>query len=144
MIDGGYAWLMLAAVLGIAELAVPGVFLVFVAIAAAITGLLALLFPALTLPAELVVFGAWSVVTVVVGRRWYADYPVETADPMLNDRAARLIGQVVTVVDPIVGGVGRVRIGDGEWTARGPDLPPGSAARIVGVTGTTVTVVAAD
>ncbi len=144
MIDGGYVWLLLAVVLAGAELAVPGVFLVFVAIAAAITGVLSLIFPDLTLPVELVVFGAWSVVATLIGRRWYRDYPVDTADPMLNDRAARLIGQDVIVVEPIVGGSGRVRIGDGEWSAHGPDLPVGSRVRIVGVSGTGVTVALAD
>jgi membrane protein implicated in regulation of membrane protease activity len=144
MIEGGYAWLLLAVALGAAELAVPGVFLVFVAIAAAITGVLALLFPALTLPAELAVFGAWSVVTVVVGRRWYADYPVDSDDPLLNDRAARLIGERVVVVEPIVGGIGRVRLGDGEWIARGPALDVGSRGRIVGVSGSTLTIAADD
>lgn len=144
MIDSGYLWLMLAVALGVAELAVPGVFLVFVALAAAITGLLALLFPPLTLPAELVVFGAWSVVTVLVGRRWYADYPVDSADPLLNDRAARLIGQEVVVIEPIAGGTGRVRVGDSDWIARGPDLPIGTRVRIVGVSGSVLNVAAAD
>ncbi|MGW8190873.1 NfeD family protein [Sphingomonas hankookensis] len=144
MIDSGYAWLLLAVALGAAELAVPGVFLVFIAIAAGITGLLALLFPALTVSAELAVFGAWSVITVLIGRRWYADYPVDSDDPLLNDRGARLIGQSVTVVEAIVGGSGRVRIGDSEWIARGPDLPAGARVRIVGVSGAVVQVVAAD
>jgi membrane protein implicated in regulation of membrane protease activity len=144
MIDSGYAWLLLAVALGAAELAVPGVFLVFIAIAAGITGLLALLFPALTMSAELAVFGAWSVITVLIGRRWYADYPVDSDDPLLNDRGARLIGQSVTVVEAIVGGSGRVRVGDSEWIARGPDLPAGARVRIVGVSGAVVQVVAAD
>ncbi|WP_443024954.1 NfeD family protein [Sphingomonas sp. Leaf4] len=144
MIDSGYLWLMLAVALGVAELAVPGVFLVFVALAAAITGLLALLFPPLTLPAELVVFGAWSVVTVLVGRRWYADYPVDSADPLLNDRAARLIGQEVVVIEPIAGGTGRVRVGDSDWIARGADQAIGTRVRIVGVSGSVLNVTAAD
>ena len=144
MIDSGYAWLLLAVALGAAELAVPGVFLVFIAIAAGITGLLALLFPALTVSAELAVFGAWSVITVLIGRRWYADYPVDSDNPLLNDRGARLIGQSVTVVEAIVGGSGRVRVGDSEWIARGPDLPAGARVRIVGVSGAVVQVVAAD
>ncbi len=144
MIDSGYLWLMLGVALGVAELAVPGVFLVFVAMAAAITGVLALLFPPLTLPAELVVFGAWSVVTVLVGRRWYSDYPVDSADPLLNDRGARLIGQEVVVIEPIAGGTGRVRVGDSDWIARGADLPVGTRVRIVGVAGSVLNVVAAD
>ncbi|WP_294319527.1 NfeD family protein [uncultured Sphingomonas sp.] len=144
MIDSGYAWLLAAVALGVAELAVPGVFLIFIAIAAGITGLLSLLFPALTLSAELAVFGAWSVVTVLIGRRWYADYPIDSDDPLLNDRGARLIGQVVVVVQPIAGGSGRVRVGDSEWIARGPDLPAGTQVRIVGVTGAVLSVVADD
>lgn len=144
MIESGYAWLLLAVALGATELAAPGVFLVFVAIAAAITGTLALLFPALTVPAELAVFGAWSVVTVMIGRRWYAEYPVDSDDPLLNDRAARLIGQKVTVVEPLIDGIGRVRVGDSEWIARGPDLPTGRRVRIVDVTGSTLTVVTDD
>jgi len=144
MIDSGYAWLLLAVALGVAELAVPGVFLVFIALAAGITGLLTLLFPALTLPAELAVFGAWSVVTVLVGRRWYTDYPVDSDDPLLNDRGARLIGQTVIVVEPIVGGSGRVRVGDSEWIARGPDLPVDTRVRIVGVSGAILHVAADD
>ncbi|KQM27283.1 MULTISPECIES: NfeD family protein [unclassified Sphingomonas] len=144
MIDSGYAWLLLAVALGVAELAVPGVFLVFIALAAGVTGLLTLLFPALTLPAELAVFGAWSVVTVLVGRRWYTDYLVDSDDPLLNDRGARLIGQTVVVVDAIAGGTGRVRVGDSEWIARGPDLPIGTRVRIVGVSGAVLSVVADD
>lgn len=144
MIDSGYAWLLLAVALGAAELAVPGVFLIFIAIAAGITGLLSLLFPALTLSAELAVFGAWSVVTVLIGRRWYTDYPVDSDDPLLNDRGARLIGQSVTVVEAITGGSGRVRVGDSDWTARGPDLPMGARVRIVGVSGAALRVVADD
>lgn len=144
MIDNGFGWLLLAIALGVAELAVPGIFLVFIAIAAGITGLLSLLFPALTLPAELVVFGAWSVVTVLVGRRWYAEYPVESADPLLNDRGARLIGEEVVVIVGIEGGSGRVRVGDSEWIARGPDLPIGSRVRIVGVNGAVLQVARAD
>jgi inner membrane protein len=32
-------------------------------------------------------------------------------------------------------GRGRVRVGDGAWPARGPDLPAGARARVVGIEG---------
>ena len=111
-------WLLAALALGIAELLVPGVFLVFLAIAAAITGA-ALLALDLPLAAQLASFGVWSVVAVLIGRRWYTDYPVP-ADAHLNDRASRLIGQIVEVETPLLDGQGRVRVGDGSWPARGP------------------------
>lgn len=130
--DGGVAWLIAAVVLALAELAVPGVYLIFIAAAAALTGLGALLLPDLGVAGQLAAFVGWSLATVLIGRRWYRDFPVASADPLLNDRVARLIGEVVTVTEPIVDGRGRVRVGDGEWPAQGPDQPAGARVRIVG------------
>jgi membrane protein implicated in regulation of membrane protease activity len=127
-------------ILAAVELVVPGVYLVFIAIAAALTGALALILPELGVGGQLIGFAAWSIVTVMIGRRWYRDFPVETTDPLLNDRAARLVGEVVTVVEPIEGGHGRVRVGDGEWPAEGPDTPSGTRVRIVAARGTALTV----
>ena len=127
------AWLIAALVLGIAELAVPGVFLVFLAIAAAVTGVAVFALPDLPVAAQLGAFAVWSAVTVLIGKRWYRDYPVEGGDPMLNDRSARLVGQVVVVETTIVGGRGRVLIGDGSWPARGADAAVGAPVRVAAV-----------
>lgn len=131
----GWYWLVAALALGIAELVIPGVFLVFLAIAAAITGAIALAVPGLGLGGELVAFALWSGIAVLIGRRWYHQYPVASADPMLNDRPARMIGQEVRVIDAMSGGRGRVRVGDGEWPASGADQPVGARVRIVAVEG---------
>lgn len=133
-------WLIAAALLAVAELVVPGVFLMFVAIAAAITGALALLLPGLGIPGQMIAFAVWTVVTVMIGRRWYRDYPVDSADPLLNDRAARLIGEVVTVTEAFESGRGRVRVGDGEWPARGPDCAIGARVRVTGAQGASLVV----
>jgi len=127
------AWLIAALLLGIAELTVPGVFLVFLAIAAAFTGVMALALPDLPVAVQLGAFAVWSVVAVTIGKRWYRDYPVEGGDPLLNDRAARLIGQIVIVETALVDGHGRVLVGDGSWPARGPDAAVGTRVRIVAV-----------
>ena len=134
------AWLIAALVLGIAELAVPGVFLVFLAIAAAFTGVMAFALPDLPVAVQLGAFAVWSVVAVTIGKRWYRDYPVEGGDPLLNDRAARLIGQIVIVETALVDGQGRVLVGDGSWPARGPDAAVGTRVRIVTVMDGAVTV----
>lgn len=133
-------WLIGAVLLGIAELVVPGVFLVFLAVAAAITALLAFVLPDMPLVAQLLSFGAWSVVTVLAGRRLYSRLPVPTADALLNNRAARLTGQVVRVTQAIEDGHGRVRVGDGEWPATGPDAPAGAKMRVTGAEGGMLTV----
>jgi membrane protein implicated in regulation of membrane protease activity len=138
--QGGFIWLILAAILAIAELMLPGVYLTFIAMGAAITGVLALLFPELGMVGQLVSFAAWSMVLVLVGKRWYGANPIPSSDPDLNNRAARLVGQTVTVVEAISGGTGRVRVGDGEWPAEGPDLQAGVKARIAEVRGGVVVV----
>ena len=132
MQNAGVLWLIAAVLLAITELLVPGVYLVFFAVAAAITGAIALLFPELSVGGQLVGFTAWSLAAVLIGRRWYRDFPVSTSDPLLNDRIARLIGETVTVVEAIEGGRGRVRVGDGEWPAQGPDQPVGARVRVTG------------
>lgn len=127
------AWLIAALVLGIAELAAPGIFLVFLAIAAAVTGLAVFALPDLPVPAQLAAFAIWSAVTVLIGKRWYRDYPVEGGDPMLNDRSARLVGQVVVVETALIGGRGRVLVGDGSWPARGEDAAVGTRVKVSAV-----------
>ncbi|MEG3086360.1 NfeD family protein [Sphingomonas sp. PB4P5] len=132
-IGAGTLWLAVALLLGLAELLIPGVFLIFLAIAAAITGVATLALADLPLAAQLASFAIWSGVTVLIGRRWYRDYPVATTDPLLNDRAARLIGEIVTVEQAIDAGGGRVRVADGVWPARGPDSAVGARMRVIEV-----------
>ncbi|MES2444568.1 MAG: NfeD family protein [Pseudomonadota bacterium] len=136
----GLAWLTAAALLAIAELVAPGIFLVFIAAGAAIVGGVLLLVPGMSLLFQVFLFAAATAATVSVGRRWYSRNPVPSSDPLLNDRVARLIGQVVTVAEAFSAGKGRVRVGDGEWPARGPDMPVGANVRIVAAEGGTLDV----
>ncbi|HEX8448395.1 MAG TPA: NfeD family protein [Allosphingosinicella sp.] len=127
-------WLLAAIVLGIAELIVPGVFLIWLAAAAAATGLLTLAF-GIAPPFQFAVFALVSIAAVYAGRRWYLANPMPSADPLLNDRAARLTGRTVVVAAAIVNGEGRVKVGDSVWSCRGPDCAEGSRVRITGADG---------
>ena len=125
-------WLAIALVLGLAEVAAPGLFLVFIAAAAAMTGLILLAAPALPLWGQLLSVALWSALTVAIGRRWYRDYPV-AGGRRLNRGAARLIGCEVVAEAAFVSGEGRVRVGDGGWPARGVDAAAGERLRVAGV-----------
>jgi membrane protein implicated in regulation of membrane protease activity len=133
-LDPQWLWLLAAIVLGIAELIVPGVFLIWLAAAAAATGLVTLAF-GIDLPFQFATFALLAIASVYSGRRWYLANPMPSADPMLNDRAARLVGRTVVVVGAIENGEGRVRVGDGVWSCRGPDAPEGARVRITGADG---------
>ena len=121
-------------VLLIAEIIAPGFFLVFVGAAAMATGVFALLF-GLGTPAQLALFALYTVIAVMIGRRFYAQSSAESSDPLLNDRSARLIGKTVVVVDAIGADGGRVRVGDSEWTARGGPAAVGERVTITSVDG---------
>jgi len=127
-------WLLGAALLGIFEIFLPGVFLIWMAAAAAVTGI-AVAFLPLSLPIQLVLFAMLAMAAVFAGRRHYDRNPVPSSDPMLNDRTARLIGQKVTVVKAIENGEGRVKVGDSVWAATGPDADEGSRVVVTGADG---------
>ncbi|KKW89459.1 NfeD family protein [Sphingobium chungbukense] len=131
LLDDHWGWLVFAALLGVGEVLLPGVFLIWVALAAAVTGLVALILP-VPLPVQLLLFSALCLVSVWGGRRWYSSNPVDSQDPLLNDRTARLVGEIVIVVEPIDNGRGRVKVGDGVWSCRGPDAPAGTRVRVIG------------
>ena len=128
-------WLAVAGVAAIVELVIPGVFLGFVAIGAAVTAVLALIFPELGLAGQLVSLAAWTGVSVVIGKRWYGGNAIESSAPHLNDPTHRLIGARVVVAQAITGGEGRVRVGDSEWRAYGPDADIGARMRVTGIEG---------
>ncbi|AGH48311.1 MULTISPECIES: NfeD family protein [Sphingomonadales] len=138
-LDPHWLWLIAAIVLAIAEIVLPGFFLIWLAAAAAITGAIAFFF-ALSVPLQALVFAIAALAAVYAGRRYMKVYPAESPDPMLNDRTARLIGEIVTVVEPIGEGHGRVRVGDGVWNASGPEAPSGTTVRVVGAQGNTLIV----
>lgn len=129
--DPHWIWLALGLALAIGEMTIPGVFLIWMAGAAVITGVLAWLIP-IGLPWQIVIFAVLALVSVFLGRNWLRSHPVEEADPGMNDRGARSVGQVVVVTTVIADGSGRVKLGDSEWLAHGPDAEPGTKMRVSG------------
>ncbi|MGY2736456.1 NfeD family protein [Sphingomonas sp. UYP23] len=136
----GALWLAAALALVIAEMLVPGFFLVFLGVGAAVTGLLVLIVPGVPIVLQALVFAGLTAAAVAIGWRWYRGLATTAAEPALNDRAARLIGRRVLVCEAIVDGEGRVTVGDGAWSATGPDAAVGASVRIVGADGSVLRV----
>jgi membrane protein implicated in regulation of membrane protease activity len=138
-IEPGWLWAIAGVVLLIAEVIAPGFFLVFIGAAAIATGLFAVLF-GLGLPLQLILFAIYTWLAVMLGGRFYANRAGDSSDPLLNDRAGRLVGKVVTVVSEVDEHNGRVRVGDSEWNARGGPAAAGTRVRITGIEGNCLTV----
>ncbi len=130
-LDPHWSWFAIGLVLAAAEMAIPGVFLIWLAGAALITGMLTWVVP-ISLPVQIVIFSVLSIASVFTGKRYLRDNPIAAADPLMNDRGARLIGEVVVVTHAIDSGTGRVKQGDSEWLVKGPDAEPGTKMRVSG------------
>jgi inner membrane protein len=129
--DAYWYWMIIAVVLGVMEILIPGVFLIWIAAAAAITGLITLVaLPPVAL--QFTIFAGLALIATWAGRKWYVSHPVASEDPLLNDRAGRLVGETV-LTTAIVNGRGRARVADSEWNVRGPDAPAGTCLRVIGV-----------
>jgi membrane protein implicated in regulation of membrane protease activity len=127
-------WLSLGLILGVAEMVAPGFFLMWLGLAALIVGILDYFLP-ITLAYQVAMFATLSVLTVFAGKKFLQKNPIESDDVNLNDRGARMTGEIVTVVEPIANGHGRVKVGDSVWNARGMDAAMGASVRVIGADG---------
>lgn len=138
-LEAHWIWLTLGVLLAGLEMLVPGVYLIWLGIAAIITGVLTGLLH-LSLPAQVIDFVFLALIIAFSARRWLRESPIVSADPLLNRRGARMVGETAVVVQAIEHGSGRVHIGDSEWIAHGPDTAAGERVRIAGSRGATLLV----
>ncbi len=137
-------WLAFGGLIGVLEILVPGFVLIWLGLAAILVGLLLLVWPELTFAYQLLAYAGFSVLSVFLWFYWLKRGPVESDKPTLNRRAEQLIGRRAPVVDAIVNGRGRIKLGDGTWAVAGPDLPAGHLVEITGADGTLLQVRPAD
>ncbi|MBT2206782.1 NfeD family protein [Actinomadura sp. NEAU-AAG7] len=131
------AWLLLAALLGLAELLTLTLALGLLAAAALAAGLAGAL--GLPLGAQAAVFAAGSVAGLAVVRP-LARRHIRQA-PALRSGTAALVGREALTLTEVSRSGGRARIGGEEWTARpyDPDLviPAGTPADVLAIEGAT-------
>ena len=134
-----YIWILAGLILLGAETLVPGVFMLWVGLAAIGTGLMLL---AVTPPFWLTVTVFILLLAAGIGlalRLRRSDRP----RPQVNTPTSGLVGRAGVLVEPNSNGP-RVRVGDSDWAARLPHdnaaSPTGTRVRVEGVDGTTLVV----
>lgn len=134
-----YAWILAGLLLLGAEILLPGVFLLWLGLAAVGTGLMRLVFdpPFWVTVATFILLLAAGIGTALHLRK--SSHP----RPRVNTPDAGLVGRAGVLVEPGLTGP-RVRVGDSDWAARLPrdagDLAAGTRVRVEGVDGTTLVV----
>jgi membrane protein implicated in regulation of membrane protease activity len=129
-------WWILAAVLIIFEVFAPGAFFLWLGIAAAAVGGLVYLSPSLAWEYQVLLFSVLSVVSIVIWRKFFRARPGDTYQPALNRRGEQYIGRTFTLKDPIVDGIGKIRVDDSSWKIRGDNCAVGTQVEVTGVDGT--------
>ena len=140
---GPWSWILLGAILLSAEIVLPGFFLLWIGVAALLTGTVSFqLWDAAfwVWQFQVVVFLGLSILSAIVGKKLLDRGHVETDEPLLNRRDEQLVGRTATLEEAIFEGRGRIRIGDTLWRVSGPDLPAGTRVRVVNAKGGDLTV----
>ena len=141
---GAWAWIILGVVLIGVELIAPGVFFLWLGLAAIVTGLLDAAL-GLSWQTAALVFALLSVGAVVLAAVRHAarDASTETDAAPLNQRGQALVGRVFTLEAPIKDGEGRIRVDDSSWRVdrAGPAVGRTPGCACVRVDGTTLSVV---
>ena len=136
-----YGWWLLALVLVGTELMVPGFFMLWIGIAAALVGVMLLFAPQLSFVAQAIAFAVLAVISCYVYWKFIRGAIDETSPlPLLNRRGEQLIGRRYVLETAIVNGQGKARVGDSQWLVEGPDLPAGATIEVVAVDGSTLQV----
>lgn len=134
---GPWNWMVLGFVLLALEIVIPGIFLLWIGIAALLAGALSLQlweWGFWTWQAQVIVFLALSLVSAYIGSRIAGSKQAKSDQPLLNKRGEQLLGRTATLSEPIREGRGRIQLGDTLWRVSGPELPIGTRVRVVGAT----------
>ncbi len=119
-------WAIGALIAAVAEILVPGIYLIWLAAGAAITALASFAFNLAT-TSQLLIFAAASVASCVAGYFAYRKQAKPVAgSPSLNQRGLELVGANGTVFEALRNGHGKIELGDSVWLAEGPDLGVGT------------------
>jgi inner membrane protein len=138
-----WQWTILAAALALAELVLPGSYLIFIALGAAATAAIDAIW-GLSFEGELGCFAAASAVSCLVGFFVYRrfNHP-QDGDGPLNRKDQSMVGARGIVFVALNNGQGKVKLGDTVWLAKGPNLPEGAPVVVRSARDAWVTVEAA-
>ncbi|WP_455376086.1 NfeD family protein [Kaarinaea lacus] len=123
-------WWVIGIVLIILELFVPGAFFLWMGIAAGLVGVVLLAAPEMGWQYQLIIFAIVSVVSIVAWRIYLNKHPIATDKPTLNRRGEQYVGREFTLAEPVVNGIGKLKVDDTMWKIEGKDCDSGTKVRV--------------
>lgn len=127
-------WFALALLLLIVEMSGAGGYLLWIGIAAGLTGGVLFFVPDLVWQLQLLVFSITSVACALAWWQYQLKNPRTVDEPLLNKRGAQYIGRVFTLSDAIENGRGKVRVDDSFWeVSAAEDMQAGIRVKVLAI-----------
>lgn len=134
-------WLVLGFALLIAEIVMPGVFLLWWGLAALVTALVQFIFPDFSLAGLAIFYAVLACILSVIWWRYQHNRDNrDQAKSSLNQRDHAMIGKRGTVQEIAVNGIGRGAFGDTTWRIQGENLAVNDLIYVERVDGITLIV----
>lgn len=130
-------WIALGALFVIAEIFVSGFVLLWFGIASIIVGVLVGVFSGMGWELQLSIFAITSVASIVAWFKFVGNRSPESDRPELNNKSAQYLNRIFSLEEPIINGIGKVKVGDSLWRVSGEDAPVGSTVKVIGMESTT-------
>lgn len=137
-------WWVLGVVLIILEVFSPGAFFLWMGIAAGVVGFVLMLVPGLDWEFQLLTFGGFSVVSIVLWRLHLSNNPTRTDQTALNRRGEQYVGREFILSEPIIGGTGRIKVDDTTWKVAGADCADSCMVKVTAIDGMVLKVLVLD
>lgn len=135
-------WWILGILLVVLEIFAPSAFFMWMGISAGVVGVILLIAPELDWQYQLMVFAIFSLVSIALWKKYVKSDTRPTDHPTLNRRGQQYVGRQFTLQEPIVNGMGKIKVDDSIWKISGSDCAAGTVVRVTGIDGTILQVVA--
>jgi len=129
-------WWILGIVLIVLEAFAPGAFFLWMGISAGVVGTILAIAPDLGWEYQVMLFAIFSVVSIALWKRYQTNNPTESDHPTLNRRGEQYVGRNFTLAEPIVNGMGKIKVDDSIWKISGDDCDAGTKIKVTGIDGT--------
>lgn len=129
-------WWVLACVLLVLEMLIPGIIFLWLAVAAAVVGIILLAVPSVSPEIQLIAFGVLSVISVIVGRRLLKPGRSGVSDQDVSSASSSLVGKTAILEEDTVHGETRQSVYGSSWVLIAQmDLPKGQKVRVTAISG---------
>lgn len=134
-------WWILACLVLVLEMLLPGIIFLWLSVAAAAAGFVVLLVPDVSVELQLIAFGVFSVLSFVIGRRFFRPARSGAQEEDVSSTRSSLVGKTTVLTEKTTNGRVRQNVYGSSWVLKSDEeLVEGQKVRVCGIEGSTLLV----